>query len=355
MIATVAAVLLVMVTLVVYQVSVERWESTAISRRQLDAWAVLSSLLALALILYGGSQAERERAAGASSAAPPARPALLRGAERDGGEPQAPQPDPRASAATLPEPTPASLAPDPAPPEVVVAAADPAADPAAPVEAPEGDGQAPRDDLATEVAPPATAAAPSGRPAPIGDPATPSPQAPPDDVILVPAPSATARPAVPTAGSRPRPPTVVPISPTEIPTDQPPPPPVQQPEPICGDPREMRLSLRIQEAQAERGDDGQVVRYRAEIENGSAFPLVAGGIVAVAQDGRSSADQFGFERLPDAQIEALHTLSLQGTIVLTRHPSPMSRSELCISFVAETCGRRGDDLLTRRCFEIDGF
>ena len=33
----------------------------------------------------------------------------------------------------------------------------------------------------------------------------------------------------------------------------------------------------------------------------------------------------------------------------------MSRSELCISFVAETCGLRSDSPLTRRCFNIGGF
>lgn len=33
----------------------------------------------------------------------------------------------------------------------------------------------------------------------------------------------------------------------------------------------------------------------------------------------------------------------------------MSRWELCISFVAETCGLRSDTPLTRRCFKIGGF
>lgn len=93
--------------------------------------------------------------------------------------------------------------------------------------------------------------------------------------------------------------------------------------PVCGDPRDLKANLSIFEAQVERSGEHQIVRFRADLQNNSGFPVVATGMVAVAQDGRSSADQFGSERLPDVQIDALRSTAWsKAEITLDDCPHP---------------------------------
>jgi hypothetical protein len=348
MVQTLLASLWALATLVVYQLASDRWDGMSLRRQQLDAWAALSALMALGLILHGGS-----RASGAVLPAPlPAAPAPAPSAHT-----QAAPAAPDAAFNPLPASQPADTRPallDGGAAADAAAAVDHRA--ATPVAGDHGDPVAPR-----------AASDPAADPAPLTDlPAAPGAQQPPavdppataDPVDLVgvvpvrPAVTPTAVPVRPVVA----PPVIRPISPTQAPepTVEAPPATVD-PAPICGDPRALKVSLSILEAQAERGGQQQVVRFRADLKNESGFPVVATGMVAVAQDGRSSADQFGVERLPDVQIEALRSLVLEGRVALEKQPSPMSRSELCISFVAETCGLRGDSPLTRRCFNIGGF
>lgn len=356
MLQTVLASLWALATLIGYQVACDRLDADSLRRRQVDAWAALSALMALGLILHGGSQVGR--AALERPASPPVHQDAPERVASSVPAPQGAWPSaPDAASGIV-----ADLGRD-AGPAVEPGDAQPAASPEAMVGAAEPvvDGADPDPDA------PAAAAAGSDQastgPLPVPEVARPQPIAP-----GVPAPEDPVRlvPLTPTARAAqlppPRldpivvPPVVEPISPTAQPepTQAAPQPPVV-PTPACGDPRELRVGLHIAEARAEREGDRAVVRFRARIRNESGFPIVATGVVAVAQDGRSSADQFGIERLPDVQIEALAGLDLSGAIALAKQPSPMSRSEICISFVAETCGLRGDQPLTRRCFQIGGF
>lgn len=118
----------------------------------------------------------------------------------------------------------------------------------------------------------------------------------------------------------------------------------------------MRVSVEVTRAEAERSGQPQSVEYRARVRNESGFPVTLTGIVATAQDSRSGADQFGSDRKQDLVLDAGHGLEIEGSIKLERFPSPFGRSELCVSFVPETCGRRPDSApVTRRCVAISGF
>ncbi|HRA21726.1 MAG: hypothetical protein IPJ58_05435 [Ardenticatenia bacterium] len=353
MLQTLLASLWALATLVVYQVCSDRWEAASVRRQQLDAWAALSALAALAAILHGGASAS-------SAAYAPQRPEnpVVAPAANTRAVPIAPD-------AALPDGLPGaaiviSAGADGGPvqdqdlaviPDITDRGAFAADDEVA------GEALASRPTEAAVAAPASLADLP---PDPGNPPArSPEPPAAADPVDLVglapirPSATPTGLPIHPVIA----PPVVKPISPTRVaePTMAPPLPVPLDPTPECGDPRDLKVGLSIQEAQAERGGQLQVVRFRADLKNDSDFPIVATGMVAVAQDGRSSADQFGVERLPDVRIDALRSLVLEGRVALEKQPSPMSRSELCISFVAETCGLRSDSPLTRRCFNIGGF
>lgn len=359
MLQTVSASLWALATLLFYQIGCDRLEGGSLRRRQLDAWAALSGILALGLILSGGASVGDASARQDRPAAPAGVPAATVPARStDAGH----------SGSGAPAAAPAAHAP-------MAAAGD--SEPSAP----------PRAVASSNMEDPAAAASESDRPSaepdgqPAADAAAPAPLAPDPNPGVGSVPTATVgsagAPAAPDpvqligvaptrAAQAPTPqpispviapPVIQPISPTSAPqpTVEAPPEAPQVPSPVCGDPRAIKVSLSFDEAQAERRGQEQVVRFRARLRNDSGFPIVASSMVAVAQDGRSSADQFGMERLPDVQIEALRVLTLEGMVAISKQPSPMSRSELCITFVAETCGLRDDNPLTRRCFNIGGF
>lgn len=358
MLQTVFASLWALATLIVYQVACDRWDADSVRRRQVDAWAALSALLALGIILYGGAQVGRAAMEQPDSPVPGERvPERVASVEPlpQGGALDAPgaavasvaDGQPIAPAGSAPLPAAAVPGEAPALGQENVREADPA--------------QAGRRPDPVAAAPEAAAPAPGLAPAPGSELAQPQPAQPDpagdDPVRLVPVTPTARAAALPPPALQPIivPPVVEPISPTVQPEPTALPELPAVPTPACGDPRLLRVSLNIEEARAERDGDRQSVRFRARLRNDSGFPIVATGMVAVAQDGRSSADQFGVERLPDVQIEALAQLSISGAVALAKQPSPMSRSELCISFVAETCGLRSDSPLTRRCFQIGGF
>jgi hypothetical protein len=148
--------------------------------------------------------------------------------------------------------------------------------------------------------------------------------------------------ALPPPTSTPRPPVVEPRAP-------------QEPTPHCGNPNEIKVQLSVVDAYAERDADRHVVRYHAEIENQSGFPIEITNIVVTAQDAKSGSDQFGNERRSDVRIDALTDFALKGGVTLEKHPSPFGRSELCVSFVTQTCGQRSRFPNTRRCANISGY
>lgn len=357
MLQTVSASLWALATLLFYQIGCDRLEGGSLRRRQLDAWAALSGILALGLILSGGASvgdaaARQDRPAAPSDAPAATVPARSTDAGHSGSGAPAAAPAAHAPVAAVGDTGPA------APPEAVASSnlAGPAPSGSEtgsePVDS-DGQPEAGADPRAPEEPAPHSVTAPTAPAGPAGPPAAPDPVqfigVAPTRAALAPTP----QPISPVIA----PPVVQPISPTSAPepTVEAPPEAPQAPTPVCGDPRAIKVSLSFDEAQAERRGQEQVVRFRARLRNDSGFPIVAGSMVAVAQDGRSSADQFGMERLPDVQIEALRGLVLEGMVAISKQPSPMSRSELCITFVAETCGLRGDNPLTRRCFNIGGF
>jgi hypothetical protein len=153
-----------------------------------------------------------------------------------------------------------------------------------------------------------------------------------------------------------RPPTQVAILPTAtapVPTLAPELP--REPTPVCGDPHAIQVGLNILQARVDRDSDPQSVRYRVRIENDADFPVVASNIVVTAQDSRSGSDQFGSDRPSNVRMEGRHSVEIEGAVVLDKQPSPFGRSELCVSFVADSCGRQAPFPITRRCFFISGF
>ena len=192
-------------------------------------------------------------------------------------------------------------------------------------------------------------------PAPIAEPLGAAVQDAVESVIAAPAPSVqrvvTRAPLEPV---RPAPtielllPSVTPAPPAQ-PTEPP------APTPFCGDPDAIRMTLRIEDARVDRESDPQAVRYRARITNEAGFPVGVRNLLVTAQDSRSGADQFGIDRRPDLQIEGGHAVAIDGSVKLEKYPSPFGRSELCVSFVTDACGRQAPFPITRRCFSISGF
>lgn len=356
MLQTVSASLWALATLLFYQIGCDRLEDGSLRRRQLDAWAALSGILALGLILTGGATvgdaATRQDRPALPSVAPATVPARSTApGDSDSGAPAA-APGTHALAAAPDLSLAASSPPDTRSAVPVEPGGAGPATGALP-EAPAGQGPAAADSPEPEAPDPVGAPAPTAAPGAAGAPAAPDPV----ELIGVTPTRAAQAPTPQPISPVILPPVVQPISPTSAPqpTVEAPPEAPLAPTPVCGDPRAIRVGLDFDEARAERQGQAQVVRFRARLRNDSDFPIVAGSMVAIAQDGRSSADQFGMERLPDVHIEALRSLALEGMVALSKQPSPMSRSELCITFVAETCGLRGDNPLTRRCFNIGGF
>ena len=153
---------------------------------------------------------------------------------------------------------------------------------------------------------------------------------------------------------------VLPPTPVPVPTSTPQSiglEPIQPlvPTPECGDAKRMKVSLDLEKSRAERDGEVQRIHYRGRIENRSSFPVHVTGIVVTAQDAKSGSDQFGSARPADLRIAAGDSLMLQGAVRLEKFPSPFGRSELCIAFVADTCGQQNEPPLTRRCRTIDGF
>lgn len=334
-----------------YALLTERLDYGSVQRRQLDAWAAISALVCLTGILYGGideRQAAAQRVRVPDAVWPAAQPTIV---------PRLRHPDlrlPPAPPGAAPQGVAMAMAPSeapaPLPPAVLQVAL-----PESPDSGSEGPASAPVEPGWLEEGGDRIAASAgaqvvelpggSGEPlawvpgsgfVPVDPSALPTAVSAGIAILVIPSPSPTAAP-----------PTPVP------PTPQAPPP---APAPQCGDPNAMRVSAEVTRAEAERSGQPQSVEYRVRLQNESGFPVTLTGIVATAQDSRSGADQFGSDRKQDLVLDAGHGLEIEGSIKLERFPSPFGRSELCVSFVPETCGRRPDSApVTRRCVAISGF
>lgn len=343
------------VTACAYVLLTEHMDYASVPRRQLDAWAAMAAMTCLVGILFGGVEARTEAMLRAEQA--------RQGLPVGGTAPMAPIPrlvePPLGGAQAVPAAAEApdvrvELLPDPAVPAV----ADPVADVF------DADDDAVSSDRSPDPAPIVPSLLDEVLPV------APVPEAErwavPTPIVRRTGPSGIFAPATATPAVAERPgkavvitavpplPTPVPPTATLAPTLAPTAPPA--PTAFCGDPNDIRVVLDIGDADADRRSDPQGIRYRSTVRNDTAFPLNLTSIVITAQDSRSGADQFGSDRRIDVQIGPGGTAEINGIVKLDKYPSPFGRSELCVAFVAETCGRRSDQRpVTRRCTSISGF
>ena len=152
-------------------------------------------------------------------------------------------------------------------------------------------------------------------------------------------------------------PSPLPITPL-VPTSVPPTPDVRalpSATPHCGSADEIDFTVRIERAEADRGPDGLKVNYRARIENRSAFPVTMTDISITAQNSASGSEHYGHALRADISLSPFDRVTIEGSIPLTKSPSPFGRTDLCFSMVGETCGERDPYDMLRRCSAVDGF
>ena len=334
-------------TVILYVALTEQLDYTSVRRRQLDSWALVMSLAWLSGIVYGGVDV---RLNAPIYRVPPFLPA------------PPPQVIPRLTPPALYlDPAGSPVAPPVSPDAVVAAAVVPVAPVAQPVEAvgdhdPAPDHGSKEGDVAAmvstgstgsdyaPVAPPMPTATPSSVLVPLpGWPVAPAPQPGPTHAVIA-LPTLVPRiPATPT----PAPPTAVP------PTEEPVAPPV--PTLQCGEPAHIDMNVRITEAEAEQHDNDLVVRYRVEVTNNSTFPVTMANIEVAALSRGSGSERFGYDTPPNVLLQPGASVPIDGAVRLTKRPSPMSKTDLCITFVGESCGRRLPYSVIRRCSTVSGF
>lgn len=184
-----------------------------------------------------------------------------------------------------------------------------------------------------------------------------------ESVTILP-PSATVTPRL-LATATPRPvewPTATPrLAPTAVPW--PPtlvlataePLPLATATPHCGDPERIALRIKSIVAAVER-DGGQLtVRYVARIRNDGDFPATMADVMVTAVNRSGSAEQFGHDRLPDVTLMAGAVIDLEGALTLVKSPGPFGTTDLCLSFVGESCGRRAPYRVIRQCGRVSGL
>lgn len=346
MFTVIAALAFAVILALVYSVVAERFDAAGINRRQFDAWVAIGAFGCWLALAGGDLTARREIAKLRSDAdAPQARPtavdrrivpALRTPSSAEPGEPVA-----EGVLVRLPEENPEALEGESAPDGAASAVQDERR-PAAGAEAVVAESGRPADTVGAT----APEVVSSGDTSSIGaSEATTAPQAPvrPIVVIVTPTPSPT-RPM----------PVYTPVLPTPVaPTPELGVLPTATPH--CGSPDAIDFSVRIEQAEAERGPDGLKVRYRARIENRSPFPITLADISITAQNSAAGSEHYGHALRPDIALAAHDRVSIEGSIPLTKSPSPFGRTELCFAMVGETCGTRAPYTMLRRCSVVGGF
>lgn len=324
-----------------YTVLAERASYASVRRRQLDAWAALVALVCLLFLFSGGHDVRRsyERRLALAPPAPTLAVAIGRQAPVSL---KTPLPD----AVARPSGAVARAASDvaPAPEAVAVEAAPPPSDggvrrgtdagrtiDARPIVADAPDAAAQPALVAEGTGVPVDATVPARVPTParqirIGDP-------PP---LVVP----TLQPATPRP-SMPQPP--------------PSPTPTATATAVCGSPDDIDLSVAVREARADRTDGELVVRYRVEIGNEASFPVSLVNIHVTALNSAGGSETYGHASRPDMDVAAGAAVTIEGGLRLDRSPGPFGRTELCVTFSADSCGRRSRYEAFRRCTTVNGF
>lgn len=341
MATTIAGLASAVVLAVAYVVLAERMDEGSLARRQLDAWVFVAGVGCLLVMLTGGASVSRARhlaiqrvgmlPEGPMVVEREKQVSLYRDAigERDAAEPEAALRAPS-------EARDAPLAADDG--EVAVVAGG-----AAPYVALRGERPRVTDGPALQppLAPVADAPLPGGVYTPALA-AQPPDATPPVQAVVIAPP--TARPIPPATDL---PPTPAPPTPE--------PSPWPSPTPFCGDPRDIVVDLGVLDASIERGGEAPTVRYRAQVHNRSTFPVTLADVLVTLEGRDSGSERFGHVRLPDFQVEPSVVHALEGTMTLTKSPSPFGTTQLCVSLVTETCGQALPYHLTKRCTGARGY
>ncbi|MFN2251257.1 MAG: hypothetical protein ACK2UL_05005 [Anaerolineae bacterium] len=343
MTASLLALAAAVATVVVYAVLADRMDYATVHRRQLDVWAALAGFACLTTILYGAADVRRSSAARAGL---------------DGIDGQSPEIVYRQEAVVL-EREPAAvdtgdyfgdtvviIEPGTQPGTVDQAAASPGGGPVTPLEAdaysdPRPDGRVWATDQPLVLVEDAVDSRGVYTPALGTDPQS-SPTPTVGQIVIV----ATEKPAEPRYPTAP-PPTQVP------PTDAPAPRATATPH--CGDPEDIEVGLEVAYARLLEGRDPQTVEYRAQVVNRSVFPVKLVDILVTIESQDVGAEQFGHAARQDVMVEPSVLFSLDGDVELKKSPSPFGTTQLCVSFVTETCGRSVPYQVTKRCLAVDGF
>lgn len=330
------------VVAVAYVVLSERFDYSTVSRRQIDVWAALTAFACLGVILYGGLEAQRElrRHPRQALPAPLTRQVVHR----------LHQPDLRLVAAG------GSVAEaDSASADAAVSAVSGMSFPSDPPgdwrrsDEPARDRSSDDEDnvveatatARTDAALPTAQTAPFVVPTQIGEPGP------------GPSPTATAMP-IPIVTDRPPP--LVTLTPH--PTSDPPTPEptsIASATPHCGDPEDIRLRIERLDTELGRRTGSLEVSYRARIRNESDFPATMADVVVTALNHSAGSDHFGHASRPDITLAPGAVITIEGALTLTKSPPPFGSTDLCLSFVGETCGRRPPYRVVRQCSTVRGF
>jgi hypothetical protein len=336
---------LVVLTALTYAGLTAATDRDDLTRRQTDAWAAALGLVCASLIVFGAKDVQREAATtdvvAAADAAEPA--PLVRRRLRLDLRPRAMVPlaeSARVVIAATVAPEPETLAPEPlalaeesSPSNVPLLTAR-GRDEAIAI-AIAGPGLLPAATPVAIVAPASVGRSPSERPIAAAT-ATPAP------ISLARATATALPPLAPIRPELPPPTEVVPAQPT----------------PHCGDPAEIDLNVELLSAEAERDDEGElVVRYDVRLDNRSAFPLQLTSVRVTALNRTGGSEQYGVDARSDLTLPAADALRFSGAVALRKNPGPFGRTEVCISFVPETCGQRlpPNQRIMTRCRSVGGF
>jgi hypothetical protein len=341
MAAGVLALVGAVVLAVAYVVLSERFPYATVHRRQLDVWAVVASLACLGVIVYGGADAQRT-----------VRARRLAALDESSLPKQVYYRVHRADLRTLPSEAEEEPLPDAAvgsegavPQEGAITPASDTDARTAPDDGSQNDAAA-GGELAADGEPGGFAVPPTLEwvrvilPSDEPPPPRPSPTSTPDPIGV-----ATQRHAPGSTATLPP----TPDAPTQEATREP------RPTPHCGDPEDIRLRVERLDTSLDRSGSELVVTYRARIRNESAFPATMADVMITALNHDAGSEQFGHATRPDVTLEPGAVITLEGALTLTKMPPPFGSTDLCISFVGESCGRRPPYRVVRQCATVRGF
>lgn len=125
--------------------------------------------------------------------------------------------------------------------------------------------------------------------------------------------------------------------------------------PHCGEPDAIHLRVERLDTTLDRSGGDLVVRYRARIRNESDFPATMANIVVTALNHAAGSEQFGHATRPDVILSPGAVITLDGVVTLTKSPPPFGSTDVCLTAVGETCGRRPPYRVIRQCSTVRGF